>query len=388
MRRLKLYAVVAVAITAIMIVVGCNSDFGDSSEKADAFLDKFHPHQKVIKRFYLTYDGNGNDTGKAPEDKYCPYDSGTLVSVLDKNTLWKRGYEFRGWNTLANGDGDSYRATDRITLTKNDTLYAQWNDLSDVSFQVIVDTRPIIGTGASGSGTFTVGTFVRINAGTPPKNWQFQHWATTSKDVEFANADESRTMFTMPNNDVTVTAVFVALAGDTSSFNDSRDGKTYRKVKIGEQTWMAQNLNYLTESGSWCYDNNTDNCNTYGRLYDWDVAMTVCPAGWRLPDTADWSRLFVAVGGSGVAGKTLKAKSGWNNNGNGTDEYGFSAMPGGLHGTDGSFYHAGSDGYWWTATEDGSGNAYGRSLYYGYDNVDEYDHGVDNGFSLRCIKND
>jgi hypothetical protein len=106
-------------------------------------------------------------------------------------------------------------------------------------------------------------------------------------------------------------------------------GKTYKTVVIGTQNWMAENLNYNV-SGSHCYDNLESNCNKYGRLYDWATAKTVCPAGWHLPSGTEWATLINYVGGSNIAGKKLKATSGWNNGGNGQNTYGFSALPGGI----------------------------------------------------------
>jgi uncharacterized protein (TIGR02145 family) len=97
---------------------------------------------------------------------------------------------------------------------------------------------------------------------------------------------------------------------------------------------------------------------------------------------------MTAVGGSSTAGKKLKATSGWGSNAswNGTDDYGFSALPGGLRLSGGSFYSAGSSGYWWTATvKDDASDAYGRGMSYDYDYVYEYyDYKVD-GFSVRCV---
>ncbi|MDR1829528.1 MAG: fibrobacter succinogenes major paralogous domain-containing protein [Candidatus Fibromonas sp.] len=184
---------------------------------------------------------------------------------------------------------------------------------------------------------------------------------------------------------------------------DKRDGKTYKTVKIGGQVWMAENLNY-NANGSKCYDNKPANCEKYGRLYDWNTALKVCPSGWHLPDDNEWTKLmeFLASNKKDVrygkgnfegwtleyyenAGKYLKAKSGWNDNGNGTDEFGFSALPGGGGFFSGvSFSLVGSLGSWWSATEDYSGNAYRRYMSGDYANWDNLIKS--NLFSVRCVQ--
>jgi uncharacterized protein (TIGR02145 family) len=185
---------------------------------------------------------------------------------------------------------------------------------------------------------------------------------------------------------------------------DPRDGKKYRTVKIGEQVWMAENLNYKT-SNSWCYDDDESNCDKYGRLYDWETAKVACPSGWHLPFRGEWGALAIAAGGIGkyggdssTAGTKLKSKSGWSDydgkNGNGTDEFGFSALPGGLRfADDNSFALVGYDGSWWTATDasqERNGDVYRRSMtsvsaY--YERVEESPYGnKGNGYSVRCVQ--
>jgi len=155
--------------------------------------------------------------------------------------------------------------------------------------------------------------------------------------------------------------------------------------------WMAENLNYdtLKGTGSWCYNNQDSNCVKYGRLYNWNTAKVACPSGWHLPSRKEWERLLIAAGGDEV--KKLKATNGWNDNDNGTDDFGFSALPGGHRTTDGKFYNAGYNGYWWTATEyeyDDS-RAYLRRMNgmgYDHDYVSEYHNFKDDGYSVRCVE--
>jgi uncharacterized protein (TIGR02145 family) len=137
-----------------------------------------------------------------------------------------------------------------------------------------------------------------------------------------------------------------------TTFIDKRDGQAYRIVKVGSQTWFAENLNYVAE-GSKCPGNNSSNCEKYGRLYDWATAKKACPAGWHLPTDDEWTKLMNYVGGLATAGTKLKSSSYWNSYSGvpaGTDEYGFSALPGGSGSSDGSFGTIGSSGYWWSAT--------------------------------------
>jgi uncharacterized protein (TIGR02145 family) len=182
------------------------------------------------------------------------------------------------------------------------------------------------------------------------------------------------------------------IAALQGSFTDPRDGKKYKSVKIGKQTWMAENLNY-NESGSKCYGDKPANCDKYGRLYDWETAKKACPKGWHLPSDDEWGTLMQAVnpkcsknGTCSGAGKKLKANNGWNNNGNGTDEFGFSALPGGLPSSGGFFHDVGNYGNWWSASEGNASSAYSRRMSCNYEGVDRYDINKGTLFSVRCLQ--
>ena len=180
------------------------------------------------------------------------------------------------------------------------------------------------------------------------------------------------------------TAVFAQQQG---SFTDFRDGKKYKTVKIGSQTWMAENLNY-NASGSKCYNNKSANCEKYGRLYDWSTAMKSCPSGWYLPSKDEWQELVDFVGGDEVAGTLLKAKAGWAKTGNGTDQYGFSALPGGFGPSADNIYGAGNYGYWWSASEHSNGNAYRRYMFYGSETALLSHLNKSYLYSIRCVQGD
>ncbi|GBU21217.1 hypothetical protein R80B4_01106 [Fibrobacteres bacterium R8-0-B4] len=169
---------------------------------------------------------------------------------------------------------------------------------------------------------------------------------------------------------------------------------------------MAENLNYEVDS-SWCYGNNSSNCDKYGRLYPLASAMNlysgkwngdnvnvnwqgVCPPEWHLPTSREWESLRDNAGGWDTAGKKLKSTSGWDENGNGTDDYGFSAMPGGSY--DGEFDNIGRFGFWWYNIE-GDVDLTGAAvyspwrMYYGHDRLVEIggEYGPYTGFSVRCV---
>jgi uncharacterized protein (TIGR02145 family) len=166
--------------------------------------------------------------------------------------------------------------------------------------------------------------------------------------------------------------------------------------------WMAENLNFNTGEGSLCYKNGKSNGVKYGRLYTWDKAKEINDKAeelskeanelrskqWRLPTKEDWDNLIEAVGGSKIAGKKLKAKNGWKDNGNGTDEHGFSALPGRYYTSLVEEFYGDGDGFWWTNTEYGEKfMIYHVSMGFGHDEAKVIPIGQSAWLSIRLIRN-
>jgi uncharacterized protein (TIGR02145 family) len=167
-------------------------------------------------------------------------------------------------------------------------------------------------------------------------------------------------------------------------FTDARDGKKYKTVEIGIQIWMAENLNYHEEwvgitRGNKCYDNIDANCEKYGRMYEWDDAIRVCPDGWHLPSNFEWDALISFVGSD--AGKKLKSTSSDWRDGAGTDDYDFGALPGGsLY--QGNFENINIHGNWWTSTEYSGDRSVLKAM---SPNFNTYNIAKANQYSVRCI---
>jgi uncharacterized protein (TIGR02145 family) len=186
---------------------------------------------------------------------------------------------------------------------------------------------------------------------------------------------------------------------------DARDGQTYQTVKLSDQTWLAQDLNYETEN-SWCYGDDPANCEVYGRLYDWDAAIDACPDGWHLASDAEWSTLIkyldakadpnAALAESTIAGGMMKA-TGTLEDGTGlwrkpnkeaTNVSGFAALPCGTRFESGAFRMMGNHVLFWTSTEYDADYAWTRMLDYNQSGIFRDDQAVTkaHGIAVRCIK--
>jgi uncharacterized protein (TIGR02145 family) len=196
------------------------------------------------------------------------------------------------------------------------------------------------------------------------------------------------------------------------TFIDSRDGETYKTVKIGTQTWMAENLKttkfndgtfipFVTDNTEWsnlttpgyCWYNNNEAAYkaTYGALYNWHTVSTgkLCPTGWHVPSDVEWTTLTSFLGGGSVALDKLKeiGLTHWlTRNTGATNETSFTALPGGYRGYDGTFGGVGDYSGWWSSTELSSASAFAREMGYGYTDVKRLNGDKLDGFSVRCLQ--
>ena len=177
---------------------------------------------------------------------------------------------------------------------------------------------------------------------------------------------------------------------ENNTLTDYRNGLEYRTVKIGDQIWMAKNMNYdIDGKGYICgYGRKQStvggDCSKYGRLYSWYTANTVCPKGWHLPTKDEWMTLINYAGGVEKAGRRLRGRTQnqWDDS---TNDYGFSALPAGKY--NGYYYDGGSYAYFWSSTET-SGGVFVVALTWSYDEVYTKDSSPNLGFSVRCIKDE
>jgi len=176
---------------------------------------------------------------------------------------------------------------------------------------------------------------------------------------------------------------------DITSFVDDRDGKTYKVVTIGDQLWMAENLNYAATSGNYyCYEG-IGNCAIYGRLYEWERALTVAPDGWHLPSDSEWQQLIDFLGGLSVAGGKLKEDglAHWDAPNLGADNSsGFMGLPGGLRSFSGSFEFLGETAAFWSSSQSNISNAWSVILETQSAQAYLIGSNKENAYSVRCVK--
>jgi uncharacterized protein (TIGR02145 family) len=208
----------------------------------------------------------------------------------------------------------------------------------------------------------------------------------------------------VPASNKTITFNFIACTDG--------DNNNYSVVQIGTQLWMAENLKTnkfidgtampnVTDddlwagltTGAYCDNNNDPSISTtYGKLYNYFAAVDphqLCPTSWHVPSDAEWTILTTFLGGENVAGGKLKETgvTHWKSpNSVATNDFGFTALPGGIRSNSG-FYSLGEDSYWWSSTEVSASSAWFRTIDYSNGMVIISSFTKIDGFSVRCIKN-
>ena len=227
--------------------------------------------------------------------------------------------------------------------------------------------------------------------------------SSSSKNVNLSSSEESGNE-KKSSSSSKVSWAYLNTAISYGEIVDDRDKQVYKTVKIGDQTWMAENLNYKT-TNSYCRNDKENNCNIYGRLYKWNCAVGyscgypqsnplpsivqgICPTGWHIPNKDEWDSLLTSVGGFSIAGKMLKTTSGWKENGDGMDAFGFSAIPAGGRSSAnfGSYSPDGNNAGFWSSTHESGVNAFFMGVGFNEDNGGCALTDEDNYFSVRCIK--
>ncbi len=337
-------------------------------------------------------------------------------SQFDPNTAWQR---------------DLYYEVAQIRR-----LAASSNKLSGYSVRCLKDEIPIqpyynlnlliepsdAGT-VTGAGQYEPGEIVLVTATANP-GWQFDAW--TDDDGILSNAPEFS--YTMPLQDVTLTAIFEEEQAGFSCGDpliDTRDGKSYATLQLGDQCWMAESLNFgtmimgsqaMADNGiveKYCYNNDEANCTIYGALYQWNEMMQytaipgaqgICPEGWHIPTDAEWTSLtnyvssqpeYLCSNNTTYIAKALASTTFWYNastscsigrfpsNNNAT---GFTGLPAGFRAANGTFNNLWGSLDFWSSTEQLSTTAMRRYLYFSYRDVAANTTDKGNGLSVRCVR--
>jgi len=284
------------------------------------------------------------------------------------------------------------------------------DEIPPTTYQLTLEAVPSDAGTVSGVGQYPAGEDVNISASANP-GWEFVNWTDDNGII----SELASFTYTMPAQDITLTANFIEGQGGFNCGNtlvDLRDGQSYATVQIGDQCWMAENLNIGTminvaqemeDNGiieKYCYDNDEANCDIYSGLYQWDEMMSysttpgmqgICPEGWHLPTDTEWAALTTYLGGQIVAGGKMKetGTTHWNSPNTGaTNSSGFTGLPGGYPHANGYFYGLGAYGYWWSSTEYSPTNAWLRSLFFLSTSVTPGANDKGYGYSVRCMRDD
>lgn len=297
------------------------------------------------------------------------------------------------------------------------------DDIPPTIYNLNLEVIPADAGTVSGTGQYEAGEDVNVSAISNP-GWDFVNWT----DDDGIVSDLASFTFTMPAQDITLTANFIEEQGGFNcgdTLIDPRDGQSYATVQIGNQCWMAENLKVgtmiigtqeMTDNGiieKYCYDNDTTNCDIYGGLYQWDEMMNysispgvqgLCPDGWHIPTDDEWTILtgfvskqpeYLCNNDSINIAKALAANTNWiyysdtcsvGFNLAGNNATGFSCLPGSLRLANGNFgYSLDGDGYWWSSTRYSNSYPWSHWTVYFEKSIIRSTFIKFNGASVRCI---
>jgi len=421
--NLSKIALMASITLAIALAFSCSSDSNDSV--GDPSLPSVGDNQSSSSRVSSSSRTSSSSDGSSSSNPVGSSSSGTLSSSGVSSSTVSSSSSLRFSSSSVASSSSLVSSS-----SSNPSSSSVVSSSSVTTYTITYDANS--GTGAPATQTKNYGVSLTLSSTKPTKtSYTFTIWNTKpdgSGDDYFAGGSYTK------NADITLYAQW-AQTGTINGPLVSYGGETYQTVVIGTQTWFKRNLNYDV-SGSKCYGeggkvensegtgyvwlSNSEiqaNCVTYGRLYNWVTAMAlpsscqssscasqistkhkgICPSGWHIPSDSDWNVLMKFVNPNCSdnkecrgAGTRLKATSGWNYggvSGNGTDDYGFSALPGGSYGSsDVPFLTVGYRGYWWSTSENGSGNAYSRYMTYYYEDAYWLNSVKTILYSVRCLQ--
>ncbi|MFO7656810.1 MAG: FISUMP domain-containing protein [Bacteroidales bacterium] len=268
----------------------------------------------------------------------------TNITSITSNSVSSGGNVSAGTNITVISRGVCWSLNPKPTINSNKTL------------------------NGSGTGTFTS----NVSSLVPNTKYYIRAYATVAGGVAYGN---ELFFTTLPLN-------------ETGNMTDARDGKAYKTVRIGNQWWMAENLNYNSFGGSWYYDNDSSNFFQDGRLYKWQNALNSCPSGWHLPTDNEWKTMEITLGISASDAEI----TGWRGTNQALSLFtggpiGFNIRFAGQYYPYGAFGDHGAIATFWTSSGHDTENAWYRGFNLNHGDIHRYPYSKDYGYSVRCLKN-
>jgi|JFJP01.1.fsa_nt_gi uncharacterized protein (TIGR02145 family) len=359
-----------------------------------------------------TYDNNAtNFTGLAAGRVFPDQLESPFSGILEKGVFWSSTFQEsigKSWTRELNYDNPMvYRYSDNL----DHGLAARCiNDVGSVVFTLTLEVSPENAGTVTGAGQYEPYTSINIVATANP-NWNFVSWTYNGEVI----SDLASYYIEMPDENITITANFEDASPGFDcgeEFTDPRDNQVYPTVQIGDQCWMAKNLNIGTQiSGiseptdndtieKYCYDNLASNCEIYGGLYQWNELMEystepggmgICPVGWHVPEEGEWDAMRIFLSYQQQFGGALKetGTTHWQSpNSGATNSTGFTALPGGSRDDDGQFSVLGKYSFMLTSSLNPDFNNWPSvvNLYYNDTLLKFGASAFYYGYSVRCLK--